>query len=99
MVRWLQLAHDERNKRGVPVARVIHNLSREDLDFLLSCSERVQESVFFSIANLLNLGVERADTAVVAAASAPYAVIPVVTGEYFSSTCARRPSSGRASGS
>jgi len=30
-VRYLQLAHNERNERGVPVARVIHNLGREDL--------------------------------------------------------------------
>jgi hypothetical protein len=31
VVRYLQLAHNERNERGVPVARVIHNLGREDL--------------------------------------------------------------------
>ena len=30
MVRYLALAHNERNERGVPVARVIHNLGRED---------------------------------------------------------------------
>jgi transposase len=30
-VRYLALAHNERNERGVPVARVIHNLGREDL--------------------------------------------------------------------
>src|SRR6266542_5955793 len=29
-VRYLQLAHNERNERGVPVARVIHNCGRED---------------------------------------------------------------------
>jgi len=29
-VRYLQLAHNERNERGVPVARVIHNFGRED---------------------------------------------------------------------
>ncbi len=28
------------------------------MDFLLACSERVQESVFFSLANLLNLEVD-----------------------------------------
>ncbi len=31
LVRYLALAHNERNERGVPVARVIHNLGREDL--------------------------------------------------------------------
>jgi hypothetical protein len=31
VVRYLQLAHNERNERGVPVARVIHNFGREDL--------------------------------------------------------------------
>jgi hypothetical protein len=31
VVRYLALAHIERNERGVPVARVIHNLGREDL--------------------------------------------------------------------
>jgi len=30
-VRYLALAHNERNERGVPVARVLHNLGREDL--------------------------------------------------------------------
>jgi transposase len=30
-VRYLALAHNERNERGVPVARVIHNFGREDL--------------------------------------------------------------------
>jgi hypothetical protein len=29
-VRYLQLAHNVRNERGVPVARVIHNFGRED---------------------------------------------------------------------
>jgi transposase len=29
-VRYLQLAHNGRNERGVPVARVIHNFGRED---------------------------------------------------------------------
>jgi len=29
-VRYLQLAHNERNERGVSVARVIHNFGRED---------------------------------------------------------------------
>ena len=29
-MRYLQLAHNERNARGVPVARVIHNFGRED---------------------------------------------------------------------
>ena len=29
-MRYLQLAHNERNERGVPVARVVHNLGRED---------------------------------------------------------------------
>ncbi len=29
-VRYLQLAHNQRNERGVPVARVIHNFGRED---------------------------------------------------------------------
>ena len=29
-VRYLQLAHNERNERGVPVARVMHNFGRED---------------------------------------------------------------------
>jgi hypothetical protein len=31
LVRYLALAHNERNERGVPVARVIHNLGREEL--------------------------------------------------------------------
>jgi hypothetical protein len=31
LVRYLQLAHNERNERGVPVARVIHNFGREDV--------------------------------------------------------------------
>jgi hypothetical protein len=31
VVRYLALAHNERNARGVPVAKVIHNLGREDL--------------------------------------------------------------------
>jgi transposase len=30
LVRYLQLAHNERNERGVAVARVIHNFGRED---------------------------------------------------------------------
>jgi transposase len=30
LVRYLQLAHNERNERGVPVAQVIHNFGRED---------------------------------------------------------------------
>jgi hypothetical protein len=30
-VRYLALAHNARNERGVPVAKVIHNLGREDL--------------------------------------------------------------------
>ena len=30
LVRYVQLAHNERNERGVPVARVIHNFGRED---------------------------------------------------------------------
>jgi hypothetical protein len=30
-VRYLALAHNERNERGVPVARVIHNFGREDV--------------------------------------------------------------------
>lgn len=30
-VRYVALAHNERNEHGVPVARVIHNLGREDL--------------------------------------------------------------------
>ena len=30
-MRYLALAHNERNERGVPVAKVIHNLGREDL--------------------------------------------------------------------
>lgn len=30
-VSYLALAHNERNERGVPVARVIHNFGREDL--------------------------------------------------------------------
>jgi hypothetical protein len=30
LVRYLQLAHNERNERGVPVARVIHSFGRED---------------------------------------------------------------------
>jgi Transposase DDE domain len=29
-VRYLQLAHNERNERGVPVAKVIHNFGRDD---------------------------------------------------------------------
>ncbi|MGI8479978.1 MAG: IS1634 family transposase, partial [Gaiellaceae bacterium] len=29
-MRYLQLAHNERNERGVPVARVIHSFGRED---------------------------------------------------------------------
>ncbi len=29
-LRYLQLAHNERNERGVPVARVIHSFGRED---------------------------------------------------------------------
>jgi len=31
VVRYLALAHNERNERGVPVARVVHNFGREDL--------------------------------------------------------------------
>ena len=31
LVRYLALAHNERNQRGVPVAKVIFNLGREDL--------------------------------------------------------------------
>ena len=31
VVRYLALAHNERNERGVPVAKVIHNLGREDM--------------------------------------------------------------------
>src|SRR5215207_8629704 len=31
LVRYLALAHNERNERGVPVAKVIHNFGREDL--------------------------------------------------------------------
>jgi DDE family transposase len=31
VVRYLALAHNERNERGVPVAKVIHNFGREDL--------------------------------------------------------------------
>ena len=31
VVRYLALAHNARNERGVPVAKVIHNLGREDL--------------------------------------------------------------------
>jgi hypothetical protein len=30
LVRYLQLAHNERNERGVPVARIIHTFGRED---------------------------------------------------------------------
>src|SRR6266536_898320 len=30
-VRYLALAHNERNERGVPVAKVIHNFGREEL--------------------------------------------------------------------
>jgi hypothetical protein len=30
VVRYLQLAHNERNERGVPVAKVIHTFGRED---------------------------------------------------------------------
>jgi hypothetical protein len=30
VVRYLALAHNERNERGVPVARVIHAFGRED---------------------------------------------------------------------
>ena len=30
LVRYVQLAHNERNERGVPVARVIHSFGRED---------------------------------------------------------------------
>jgi hypothetical protein len=30
VVRYLQLAHNERNERGVPVARIIHTFDRED---------------------------------------------------------------------
>ncbi|HEX2232881.1 MAG TPA: IS1634 family transposase [Thermoleophilaceae bacterium] len=30
-VRYVALAHNERNERGVPVAKVIHNFGREDL--------------------------------------------------------------------
>ena len=30
LVRYLQLAHNERNERGVPVARMVHNFGRED---------------------------------------------------------------------
>jgi hypothetical protein len=30
VVRYLQLAHNDRNERGVPVARVIHTFGRED---------------------------------------------------------------------
>ena len=38
LVRYLQLAH---NERGVPVARVIHNVGREDL---LDREESVRKS-------------------------------------------------------
>src|SRR5215207_5288440 len=31
LVRYLALAHNERNERGVPVAKVIHNFGREEL--------------------------------------------------------------------
>src|SRR5215212_1168062 len=31
LVRYLALAHNERNERGVPVAKVIHNFGREDV--------------------------------------------------------------------
>jgi hypothetical protein len=31
LVRYLALAHNERNERGVPVAKVIHTLGREDM--------------------------------------------------------------------
>jgi hypothetical protein len=31
VVRYLALAHNERNERGVPVARVVHNFGRENL--------------------------------------------------------------------
>jgi hypothetical protein len=31
VVRYLALAHNERNEHGVPVAKVIHNLGREDM--------------------------------------------------------------------
>jgi hypothetical protein len=31
VVRYLALAHNERNERGVPVARVVHNFGREDM--------------------------------------------------------------------
>jgi hypothetical protein len=31
VVRYLALAHNERNEQGVPVARVIHNFGREDM--------------------------------------------------------------------
>lgn len=30
-MRYLALAHNERNERGVPIARVIHNFGREDM--------------------------------------------------------------------
>src|SRR5512135_2438670 len=30
-VRYLALAHNERNERGVPVAKVIHNFGRDDV--------------------------------------------------------------------
>ncbi len=29
-IGYLQLAHNERNERGVPVARVLHSFGRED---------------------------------------------------------------------
>lgn len=30
VVRYVQLAHNEGNERGVPVARIIHTFGRED---------------------------------------------------------------------
>jgi hypothetical protein len=48
VVRCLALAHNERNERGVPVARVIHNLCREDLldrEALLRLVRSIQRSL------------------------------------------------------
>lgn len=35
VVRYVSLAHNERNERGVPVARVIHTFGRDALDAAL----------------------------------------------------------------
>ena len=49
-MRYLALAHNERNARGVPVAKVIHNLGREDLlDRDALCASCARFSAFSAV--------------------------------------------------